>query len=561
MALRLHAAESNDAVTLPPFIVEEASKGPPWRYTEMPGFEILSRCRDRTTRELALAHYRLHRLLELLLPERLQLAFAAPKAIIFYDEALQPAASQEVIASMMRRATKEQAPVDLGALDLGRFGLRGAPSASSRRISFLPNLRLWDRDEMAVFAIVRDGGYDADRLVLTGDYVSYLLLNRTPALPWWFVSGVLRLYELTDYESKALTIHPITWISEEETDAVKHEPKTATAPLPLAEFFSSGPPAATPENEARRKLWIAQGTLFLRWALDGRTPAQREAFFEFVVHATTGVTPAAFQRCFGVDFAAADVQLAAYLPTAVRKTVTLRPAHPLVPPPIELRDASEVDIARIKGDWERLEVGFVRAHTPELTDKYLEQARRTLHRAYDRDGRDPRLLAALGLCECDAGDDAAAREFLEAAARLGPLRPRAGYELARLRLAAAAAKPEGAGDRLSVDQVKSVFTPLFAVREAAPPLPEVYELIAKVWACSAVPPTRGHLAVLDEGVRLFPRHSSLVYQTAALFADNGFPAEGAEYVRLGVLFTADAAERERFTSLKARLDAATVPAK
>src|ERR1019366_6766328 len=79
---------SESAVVLPPFIVEEANKGPPWRYAEMPGFEILSRCDDRTTRDLALAHFRLHRLLALLLPDRLQLSFAVPRTIIFYDEEL-----------------------------------------------------------------------------------------------------------------------------------------------------------------------------------------------------------------------------------------------------------------------------------------------------------------------------------------------------------------------------------------------------------------------------------------------------------------------------------------
>jgi hypothetical protein len=41
----------------------------------------------------------------------------------------------------------------------------------------------------------------------------------------------------------------------------------------------------------------------------------------------------------------------------------------------------------------------VKAQFPALTQKYLEQARRTLMRAYDRGSRDPRLLAVIGLCE------------------------------------------------------------------------------------------------------------------------------------------------------------------
>ncbi len=556
----LRAQDDGDRpVNLPPFIVEEASKGPPWRFAEIPGFEILSRCSDRTTRELVQMHVRLHRLLETLLPERLQLSFAVPRTLIFYDEALQSAASREVIASMMKAATKG-APPSADSIDFGPIGRRATLlSTPSMRISFLPNLRLWDKDAMTVFSIVRDGGYDPDRLVLTRDYVQYLLLNRVPALPWWFVSGVLALYEHTEYNTSALSLGPITWISEPVTDALKDDPKKAPAPLPLAEFFSGVPPLGTPEGEARRKIWIAQGALIVRWALDGRTPAQRAAFAEFVDRAGHRVTPEEFQRCFGVDFATADAQLAAYLPAAVRKSVTLRPARPLKTPEVTLRNASDAELARIKGDWERLEVGFVRKRTPELAGKYLEQARRTLRHAYDRDVRDPRLLATMGLCECDAGDDAAARGFLESAARLGPLRPRAGYELARLRFAEADVHPEGAAGRLSAGQVANIFTPLFAAREQAPPIPEIYELIAQVWSRSAFQPTRAHLAVLEDGVWLFPRRGSLIYRTALLYADHGFLIEAVELVRLGLGVTTDPADRERFARLEAQL-AATAPA-
>lgn len=549
-------AQQEDAgpVNLPPFIVEEASKGPPWRYAVMPGFEILSRCTDRTTRDLAQAHFRLHQLLELLLPARLQLTFTVPKAAIFYDEALQPAASQEVIAAMLKRAPREETPVDLPVGAPGRFGLRAPVMAtpSARPITFLPNLRLWDSDAMAIFAIVRDG-YDSDRLVLTRDYVNYLLVNRAPALPWWFISGVLGLYDRTDYAIDALSLGPINWISDKLTTAVIKNPKTAPAPLPLAEFFSGVPPPATAENELRRKLWIAQAALFVRWALDGRTPAQSEAFWDLVDHASGGVTPEMFQLCFGIDFAAADAQLAAYLPKAVRKTVTLRPAKPLKPPAVALRNASEAELARIKGDWERLEVGLVRKQMPELADKYLEQARRTLRHAYDRDVRDPQLLAVLGLCECDAGDDQAARDFLEAAARLGPLRPRAGYELARLRFAEAGLHPEREGGRLSVTQMAAIFTPLFAARDQVPAIPEIYDLIAQVWARASVRPTRGHLDVLEDGVRLFPRRSALVYQAAVLYADYGFAEEAAKLAHIGQLGAVNAGERERFSQLETRL--------
>ena len=551
------AQENQGAVPLPPFIVEEASKGPPWRYAEVPGFEVLSRCGDSTTRDLVQAHWRLHQLLGLLVPERLQISFTQPKTIIFYDEALQSAASREVIASMLKNAAKEAPRVEMPALELGRFGMRGAmvPTPLTPRVSFLPNLRLWDKDAMTVFSIVRDGAFDSDRLELTRDYVNYLLTSRVPALPGWFVNGILTLYEEVGYDATSLTLQAINWPSVEQVAALKRDPKAipVVAPLPLAEFFSGAPSTATPESEARRKIWAAQSALFVRWALDGRTPAQRETFWDFVAATTGNVSAESFQRCFGVDFAAADAQLATYLPAAVKKSFVLRPPHALKPPKIALRNASEAELARIKGDWERLEVGFVRVQAPDLAGKYLEQARRTLRHAYDLGSRDPRLLANLGLCECDAGDDGAARGYLEAAAQRGPMRARAAYELARLRFTAADAAAQGNGNRLSVEQVAEIFTPLFAVRLQPPPIPEVYELIARTWTRSAYAPTRGHLAILDEGVRLFPRRSLLVYQTAALYAARGFSAETAELVQLGLLVAADEAERSRFLQLQARL--------
>ena len=46
------ASAQDSAVSLPPFLVEEAAKGPPWRHGEAMGFEILSRCADATTRRV-----------------------------------------------------------------------------------------------------------------------------------------------------------------------------------------------------------------------------------------------------------------------------------------------------------------------------------------------------------------------------------------------------------------------------------------------------------------------------------------------------------------------------
>jgi hypothetical protein len=221
-------------------------------------------------------------------------------------------------------------------------------------------------------------------------------------------------------------------------------------------------------------------------------------------------------------------------------------------PALPLRNATDGEIARIRGDWERLEIAYVRARIPALAPKYIEQARRTLLRAYERDDRDPRLLAILGLCEIDAGNDAGARDYLEAAAAMGFVRPRAWLELARLRLAGYRAL-NGPGEKLSAAQAAEVLTAGFKARAQSPVLPEVYELIAEVWQESGVTPNAGHLAVVAEGVNLFPRRAALIHRAATLYLAHGTADEAANLIDLGAAIATDDAERGRFAELRGRL--------
>ena len=259
-------------------------------------------------------------------------------------------------------------------------------------------------------------------------------------------------------------------------------------------------------------------------------------------------TEALFRECFGCSFAEAEQQLAAFLPAAVKSSARFRPPR-ATPPRVVLRPATEAEIARIKGDWERLEIGYVRAIFPEAAPKYIEQARRTVHRGYEHGVRDPAFLAVLGLCESDAGDDVAARPFLEEAAQRGTLRPRAAYELGRLRFAAARAQLPP-GEALGSAQVADVLTPLFAARAGEPPQPEVYELIAEVWRASGARPSRANLAVLNEGVNLFPRRFTLLQKAAEANLHHGYRTEAAAIIGVALRLATDEAVREKFAALQ-----------
>jgi phage tail protein X len=538
------AAQGDEAVALPPFLVEAQIKGRPWRHGEAMGFEILSRCPDGTTRRVVEAHHRLHELLGEVLPPSLRWHSAVPRSLILFDEELQPASSQEVVRRLLQpvpgvAADEPPAP--------GPRGLRLPDPA--RRFNFLPNLRLWDRDALAIFMIVRRDDFEADRLSLTLDYVRFLVTQRAPALPGWFVAGFLTLYQRVAFEDGELVFPALEWT---------FPPAAAGAPAVAAIedlVLPRLPPTADPAAVAARRRWLAEAALFVRWGLEADRGAHRAGLWRLAERgALEGYSPELFRECLGLEPAQARERLAAYLPRAISQPARFAPPRWTRLPAFPLADASELDVARLKGDWERLEVPYVREISPALAPRYLEQARRTLRRAYDRGVRDARLLEVMALCELDAGAEEAGAELLESAATLGRLRPRAAAELGRVRLAAR--RREAEGGRLDADTLATVLEPLFAARALAPPLVEVYERIGEAWAAAAVRPTRGHLAVLLEGVRLFPRQTALVLRAAELHLEHGYPEEGASLLDAAERLTEEPATRARIAALRAGIPAA-----
>jgi hypothetical protein len=314
------------------------------------------------------------------------------------------------------------------------------------------------------------------------------------------------------------------------------------------------PPSADPASGAARRRWLAEVALLVRWGLEADRGTHRAGLWRLVERgAVEGYSAELFRECLGLEPTQARERLAAYLPRATTQPARFAPPRRARLPAFALAEASELDVARLKGDWERLEVPYVREISPALAPRYLEQARRTLRRAYDRGVRDARLLEVMALCEIDAGADAAGAELLESAAALGRLRPRAAAELGRLRLAAR--RTEAAGGRLDADALATVLEPLFAARALAPPLVEVYERLGEAWAAAAVRPTRGHLAVLLEGVRLFPRQAALVLRAAELHVEHGYAEEGASLLAAAERVAEEPAARERVAALRARLPA------
>ncbi len=551
------AAPAEEVVELPPFeVVAPGKPPPPWQYVALGNMEVLSRCSSSLTREFIEAHGRLTQLLQLLLPTNLQVKFSAPQIIILTDQSTTPTAAKEAIEGF---APSKKEPVE------GR-------TRRGNNIRFIPNLRLNDTDAVAVYAILDDKTFRGDRIVLTPSHVRDVLERRSPPLPTWFIVGVIVLFQDMHFLSDAIEFEPLDWVSAMETERLRIDPDYPRTLLLVHDFFAGVKPRATPEAvelvplwprdrpdaSDMAQIWKSQAALFVRWALDGDDPARRAGFWKFVTRTAAGpASEAVLQECLGLSYADLRDRLSDYLPGTLRNRLRVR-AEKLVPvPPFTLQMASPSEIGRIKGDWERMEIGYVKARHPQFAEKYAIQAHRTLTEAYEKGERDPRLLGVIGLYECEVGNGIAARSYLEDAVRAKVVRPRVYLELARLRYAEAMAQLASGEQRLSAVVANRVLEPLAAAWKQAPPLAEAYLLAADVWVHTASTLEPPHFALLEEGRRLFPANAALTYYMALLKMVHGDTAGAESLIAQGLQTFSAATTQAKFEQLRGLLQRRT----
>ncbi|MEI6106232.1 MAG: hypothetical protein WCR49_04370 [Opitutae bacterium] len=382
--------------------------------------------------------------------------------------------------------------------------------------------------------------------VLHRNYVNVLLsgLARKPAP--WLTEGLARLIAAVHLTENSISIGQVidpNGLSQVGGDF--NVMLQSGALLPLAEFFSRTS-STTLIADSRDSRWAAQCFAFVHWGLYGDYGKHQKEFLTFIRRLDQDpLTEALFKECFKQDYREMQQSLRNHVDFTRFKIAGVRAGKGEKiswPPAVELRDATQAEVGRLQA------AAFTLAGRPGA-------ARDALLMAYLRGERDPALLAALGEAEANGGDHAKARKLLEAADAAKVVRPRAYVELARLRLEAARTKPEAAAGKLSTKQTADVLEPLFTARSQSQALPETYELIAATWAASISSPAPAHLAVLDEGVRLFPRDAALVYADAALQAKAGQFAAAGSLIRLGLRITTSDDMRAKFELLQAALPA------
>jgi tetratricopeptide (TPR) repeat protein len=515
----------DEATMLDPVFVE-ASTQTPWRHVSVPGYEILSHCPDAFNGTYAHALQQATAARLALLPAAFWGEMPTPMKIVLYDRAPEKRAGY-VSAN----------PIDLGwASENGAILGSGSvqlshPVTVGDGDTYISCGNYWDLESAS-----RDLSVDADSEILMG--------NRVPRLPAWFVAGVVgpcglyvnRLIK-SDPSGDFLLLRNALWISSAETRAIQNETKekkpgnagAGVQPLlPLGIVFSGH------GIGGHEDLWNAEVALLVRWGLF--KSGERKAFLELVDQATHApVTEQLFQRFLGMGYAGVEQQLKTYLPVAVMEPIKV----PFAAPPeaaLNIRDATATEVARIIGDWGRLEGQSAGLGYIEYRNECLDQADKVFERAFGRRNTNPSFLAAFGLYELQVGDDLRAREALEAATRAGVVRPRAYVELARLRLdSALPSVKSGIGD-LSEADFAAILGLLTTAREQMPSLLPAYQVLAKAFEHAPEKPLRAELGSLDEALRLFPRDAALAYKVATLYRTFGYADEATAIVDRALAF-------------------------
>jgi len=517
-------------------MVVTSNQGLTWQHTEMPGYEILSCCSVSVTRDFMLELGRAETLVQYLLPKEYWPTSDVPRVVILS------------IPENLRLMPRELLNEDNGNPGFVYRGKRLNLDGSE----IIPNIELGDQDCSMVFATLDPRSLDRERFMMHPAHVRVLLANRRPPWPDWLVAGVANLYTglfraMLQDRNDTFSIPNLEWISGEATGRKSGMPRAGQENernrfMPLQAMLSHEPSLGS----AEWPLWNAQATLFVRWALCNESPSRKKAFWRFVARTADGepATESMFREAFGCGYDQALVELNEYLAIAIKGQVEvhLPKASPAM---TDIRPASDTEILRIKEDWTRLAAAYLRARYPEAEP--LDNRHRAALRACENGNLDPRLLAAVGLCESDTGHDISARAFLESATESKVVRPRAYYELARLRYAMVRRFD---GSLISAVDADWAVAPLLVAFGQSPALKDSYSLAAKIWLNSEFILTPEKLRLLNRGLELFPEDMDLLYNVASLNHKYGSKEDAMRLAERGLRLSTHSEMRSEFEKLR-----------
>lgn len=552
---------TDPVIELPKFIVTDSRELPQpesWRYATIPGFEILTNASDRATQRMLRDFGMFRQALGHVWPIPQRLSQTTSLIICGKGnkfDAFVPAGKvvpDAAFASLfLKQGNKTAIVIDLEATTLNVLNIDGLNDAATGTDSGL-------------IAVEHDKQ-------LYREYVRYLLSQSETRFPAWLEEGLSQIIMKMQFDRKWIEFAKLedpntistqgAMTAELNALATADDPDAATLPgapaedrdfnaalrrralVKLDKFFAVKHDSPEATNVLGNNVWAKQAYAFVHMCLYGYKGKYQRAFTQFLQRSTREpVTEEMFKECFNMTYNKMLMEIRSYCEFTVYESKYYKSKEDVIlpPPPLELRDATQAEIGRIKG-----EAMLLAGHT--------KAARGELVAAYQRGERDPNLLAALGIYERAHGEEDRARKFLEAAHAAKTTRSDALLELARYRYADALAKPDAPNGRLSRAQVARVMQPLLVARKQPPPVAAVYELAGDTLARSAGTVTRDEAVMVVEGAQLFPLRLKLIFQASVLAADIGEAQSAHALADHGIKHAPDANARKRFEDLKSAL--------
>jgi hypothetical protein len=558
---------ADPVIELPKFVVTDSRELPQpesWRYATIPGFEILTNASDRATQRM-LRDFGMFR-------QALGHVWPIPQRL-----------SQTTSLIICGRGNKYDAFVSAGnaspdTASASRFLKHGNKSAIVIDLE-ATTLNVLNVDSSNDAATGTDSGtisVEHDKQ-LYREYVRYLLSQSETRFPAWLEEGLSQIIMKMQFDRKWIEFAKLEDPNTVSTQAAMtmelnalataDDPDAGTLPgapaedrdfnaalrrralVKLDKFFAVKHDSPEATNVLGNNVWAKQAYAFVHMCLYGYKGKYQKAFTTFLQRsAREPVTEEMFKECFKMTYKQMLMEIRSYCDFTVYESKYYKSKEDVIipPPPLELRDATQAEIGRIKGE-------------AMLMAGNLKGARNELVAAYQRGERDPNLLAALGLYEREHGEEERARKFLEAAFVKETKRSDALLELARYRYADALAKPEAPNGRFSAAQTLAVMQPLRLARKQPPPLPAVYELVGDTLARSVIKPVRDDAVMVVEGAQLFPLRLKLVFQAALVAAEIGEVQTAHALAAHGIKYAPEGAARKRFEDLNAELPPAPAP--
>ncbi len=552
-------------VELEKFVVTDSRELPQpesWRYGNIAGFEILSNASNQATQRLLRDFDEFRQALGYAWPIPQDTAQTTSLIISGRGgkfDAFKPTgrvgADVATATRFLKQGNRTAIVVDLQATTLDVLDVSGTNSTETGTDASLVSVQ----HDKALYR----------------EYVRFLLSRSEPRLPAWFEEGLSQIVmkmnissrrwiEFAKLEDPNAVSASAALTAQLNAQAVADDPDSpllAGAPaedrdftaalnrrglVRLDRFFAVTHDSPEANNVLGNNIWAKQAYAFVHLGLYGHKGKYQKAFQTFLVRAAREpVTEAMFKECFGLTYKEMLVVLRGYIDSPYYDSRQFRskkdgPDLIVKPSPVVLREATQSEIGRIKGEAMILAGRRGEART-ELIAPYL------------RGERDPNLLAVLGLYENESGSGERARGFLEAAYAAKTTRADALLELARLRYADATAKPDGPGQGLSEQQVRAVAEPLLIARRQPAATYAIYDLLADTWARSAVKITPEDARPVIEGAMLYPSRLKLVYQCIFFAAETGDLRSAHALADHGIKYSPEGPGKQRFVEAKAGL--------